>query len=192
MPVYSPRVVFGSPGQVYKVLPNGVPDTSGICIGEGPICPGDPFALAGMFYFPHGLAVEPDGRIVVADSYNHRIQVFSPDGAHLFTLGGYGQVYFQRTDYALPELGPFQSCGAGQTCPGDPQQVLGLFNFPTGVAVDASGAILVADLANNRVQLLRPDPTAAAGDPTTVIASDGTRFRASAFGEFRQHVVRNI
>jgi len=31
----------------------------------------------GQFYSPHGLAVDQQGHYVVADTYNHRIQIFT-------------------------------------------------------------------------------------------------------------------
>jgi Mg-chelatase subunit ChlD/DNA-binding beta-propeller fold protein YncE len=42
-------------------------------VGSGP----------GQFYYPEDLAVHPDGRIVVADTNNNRLQLFTPDGTFL-------------------------------------------------------------------------------------------------------------
>jgi DNA-binding beta-propeller fold protein YncE len=84
---------------------------------------GSPGAANGQFNFPQGVAVDASGNIVVADTNNNRIQVFTSAGAHLFSFGS----------------------GPG---PAD-----GQFNFPQGVAVDASGNIVVADTNNNRIQV---------------------------------------
>ncbi len=44
---------------------------------------GEPGSGPGEFLVPHGIAVAPDGSVVVADRENHRLQFFSPDGAFL-------------------------------------------------------------------------------------------------------------
>jgi DNA-binding beta-propeller fold protein YncE len=41
---------------------------------------GEPGTGPGRFHLPHGLAVDADGRVLVADRENDRIQVFTPDG----------------------------------------------------------------------------------------------------------------
>ena len=38
----------------------------------------------GLFTWPRGIAVGPDNAIVVADSSNHRVQVFNEHGQHRF------------------------------------------------------------------------------------------------------------
>jgi len=40
--------------------------------------------------FPHDVAFDPNGRIFVADNGNDRIQVFSPEGDYILTLGQTG------------------------------------------------------------------------------------------------------
>ncbi len=75
------------------------------------------------FNRPMGVAVDA-GYIYVADSNNHRVQVFDrTTRAYVATLGT-------------------GSCGSGNT----------QFCTPTDVAVDAAGNIYVADLSNDRVQ----------------------------------------
>ncbi len=44
---------------------------------------GEPGAGPGQFHIPHGIAVGPDGTVVVADRENSRLQFFSPDGQFL-------------------------------------------------------------------------------------------------------------
>lgn len=44
----------------------------------------------GLFTWPRGVAVGPDNTIVVADSSNHRVQVFDAAGNFLKQFGGYG------------------------------------------------------------------------------------------------------
>lgn len=44
---------------------------------------GEPGTGPGQFMLPHGIAVASDGRVLVADRENDRIQIFSPDGDFL-------------------------------------------------------------------------------------------------------------
>src|SRR5687767_5292406 len=44
----------------------------------------------GQLNSPGGIAVFHDGRIVIADSVNNRIQIFSPNGEFLSTFGSAG------------------------------------------------------------------------------------------------------
>ena len=44
---------------------------------------GEPGTGPGQFNLPHGIRVAPDGRVLVADRENDRIQFFSPDGRYL-------------------------------------------------------------------------------------------------------------
>lgn len=44
---------------------------------------GGPGSGPGQFMLPHGIAVAPDGTVLVADRENERIQFFSPDGEYL-------------------------------------------------------------------------------------------------------------
>jgi len=76
------------------------------------------------FNTPEGIFISPvNGQIYIADTYNHRIQVFDSDVNHLFTIGE-----------------------AGVSGSDDNH-----LDNPIGVAVDDSGNIYVADTFNNRV-----------------------------------------
>src|SRR5262249_11385983 len=44
---------------------------------------GEPGNGPGQFAIPHGIAVNSDGEVFVADRENHRIQIFSADGKYL-------------------------------------------------------------------------------------------------------------
>jgi predicted membrane-bound mannosyltransferase/DNA-binding beta-propeller fold protein YncE len=86
---------------------------------------GGPGLEPGSFTSPRNVAVGPDGSIYVADSGNHRIQRFSPDGILLNEWGSFS--------------GP-------QTV--DP----GTFNEPWGIAVGPHGSVYVTDTWNHRIQ----------------------------------------
>ena len=84
-------------------------------------------APIGGFNEPWGVAVGPDGAVYVSDTWNHRVQKFSPEGEPLTMWGQYGQ--------PLPEA-PESS---------------GYFWGPRGIAVNAEGQVFVADTGNKRI-----------------------------------------
>jgi len=86
----------------------------------------------GQLNQPRGIAIAPDGSIYVADSRNHRIQHFSPDGQLLHFWGS-------PTDHNK----------------NDPQP--GTFDEPWGVAVGLDGSVYVADTWNYRIQKFTAD-----------------------------------
>jgi len=105
-------------------------DTFGKVLGSwGTNVQGTENAPPGTLNQPWGVALSPDGRLYIADTWNHRVQVLrTPDGA---LLGSWG------------------SPGQGT----DPYTLFG----PRGVAVDARGRVLVTDTGNNRVLLYERD-----------------------------------
>jgi len=89
---------------------------------------------AGQFATPYGLGKAPGAdRFAVADSANHRIQVFS----------------FNPTNGAIAFEQQFGSNGAGA----------GQFNNPRDVAIGPLGRFYVTDTDNHRVQVLDPTGT---------------------------------
>lgn len=85
----------------------------------------------GQFNFPRAVAVDAEGRIYVADSGNHRVQVFNADGTFLRQWG------------SLCKLDTREGCGGE----GD-----GQFNEPWGIAVGPDGSVYVSDTWNHRIQ----------------------------------------
>jgi len=75
------------------------------------------------FTYVEDVDVDTNGRVYAADPSNHRIQVFSPGGAYITTLGG--------------------SQGTGDY----------EFNRPWGVALGPDNKVYVADTDNHRVQV---------------------------------------
>src|ERR1700691_4119475 len=51
---------------------------------------GTPGKAQGEFHLPHSIAIDPDGKLYVADRANKRIQIFSPDGDFLGMWTGMG------------------------------------------------------------------------------------------------------
>jgi len=134
---------------------------------------GDVQRLGSFWAGPEGNpAVDADGQVYVTDTGNNRIQIFSPAGNLVGTFGSGGDGDYQFACPAGAAIGPangdivvLDRCNQrvmvydsnrifkaklGET--GVPGEDNAHFNWPFGVAVDASGAIYVADSENHRVQ----------------------------------------
>jgi DNA-binding beta-propeller fold protein YncE len=136
---------------------------------------------AGMFVFPHGITVDPDGNIWVADAdgKNGKGEVvikFNPAGKILLTLGKAGMPgdapgYFNRpTGVAIARNGDifvsdghggdsnarvvkFSKSGKFLTAWGKKGSAEGEFDVPHAIAVDSHERVYVADRSNSRVQV---------------------------------------
>lgn len=132
-------------------------------------------APEGLFNEPWGVAVGPDGLVYVTDTWNHRVQVFSPEGRFLrmwseFLVDGVldsfwgprgiavdsqNRVYV--TDTGKQRVVVFDNLGNYITQFGSRGMVVGQLDEPVGIAVDAEGKVYVADTWNNRVQVFSPN-----------------------------------
>jgi len=138
---------------IRRISPNGQVST----VAGGPV-PGhfggyaDGPPRAARFCAPAGVAVLPDGGVLVADTGNHRLRRIARDGT-VSTIAGSATA----------------SDGLGQALGGyrDGPALQAQFRFPTGLAVDAEGVIYIADTGNSRVRRL------AKGVVTTVPTSEG-------------------
>jgi ABC-type Fe3+ transport system permease subunit/sugar lactone lactonase YvrE len=131
---------------------------------------GQPGAGPGQFNRAEGLGIDAADRVYVADSCNHRIQVFDATGKFLRAYGkpgaGLGELsypYDIRIDAAgyqyVCEFGnsriqvfdaqdrPVEIIGRAGAAPGE-------FANPWGIVLDAAGNLYVADGGNHRVQKL--------------------------------------
>ncbi|HZQ99607.1 MAG TPA: peptidyl-alpha-hydroxyglycine alpha-amidating lyase family protein [Chloroflexota bacterium] len=136
---------------------------------------GEPGTGPGQFILPHGIWVAPDGRVLLADRENDRIQVFSPSGEYLaewaalrptdVCLDAEGRVYVSELGR---RPGP-RPCNLGEA-PEQPGRVsvldqqgnvlarfgasetdraaAGNFVAPHCIAVDAEGAIYVGEVTH--------------------------------------------
>ena len=85
------------------------------------------------FNNPSGVAVDSSGNVYVADTYNNIIRKVTPSGV-VCTLAGF-------------------ALNSGST---DGLTSNARFNFPSGIAVDGSGNVYVADQNNNTLRKLTP------------------------------------
>jgi sugar lactone lactonase YvrE len=113
-------------------------------------------------HFPHGVALDADGNIYIADTFNNRIRRVAADTGVIRTVAGTGAEGFAGDD------GP--ATGAA-------------LNRPRALVLDASGSLFVADSDNSRVR--RIDTRAGsistvAGNGRTTIADDGAPAQSAA------------
>ncbi|XP_052862640.1 RING finger protein nhl-1 isoform X2 [Anopheles cruzii] len=127
----------------------------------------------GSFTWPRGIAVGPDNVVVVADSSNHRVQVFDSNGIFAKEFGQYGNgdgefdclagvavnrigqfIIADRYNHRIQVLDPagrfLRSFGSQGTTDGK-------FNYPWGITTDALGFIYVCDKENHRIQVFQSD-----------------------------------
>ncbi len=126
---------------IRRVSPSGAVTTLAGGGGAGHV---DAVGLDARFDGPVGVAVAPDGAVVVADTYNDCIRRIAPDRTVTTLAGG-----------AAPGLRD----GAAREA---------LFDTPSGVAVDGAGVIYVADTGNDAIRRIGPD-----GQVTTIGAATG-------------------
>jgi streptogramin lyase len=116
---------------VRKITPGGAVTT--LAGTPGVSGSADGTGPAAQFNDPIGLAVDDSGNVYVADSGNSTIREIAPGGA-VTTLAGAAGVF-----------GASDGTGAAAE-----------FSGPTGVAVDASGILYVADEGNATIRMIAP------------------------------------
>ncbi|MDP6455978.1 MAG: T9SS type A sorting domain-containing protein, partial [Candidatus Marinimicrobia bacterium] len=111
---------------IRKITSAGVVTT---LAGSGSIGSEDGTGTAASFYWPFGVAIDGSGNMYVADYYNHKIRKITSAGV-VTTLAGSGSV------------GSDDGTGTAAAS----------FNKPSGVAVDGSGNVYVADEHNHKIR----------------------------------------
>jgi NHL repeat-containing protein len=127
---------YGQPmtaGHIYTLAGNGKAGFSG---------DGGPATSAGL-HGPGGVAVDPAGNLLIADSTNNRIRVVAHGtgtfygqpmtAGHIYTIAGHARHGFSG------DSGPATSAG---------------LNNPTAVTMDAAGNLLIADSGDQRIRMV--------------------------------------
>ncbi|HZE85273.1 MAG TPA: hypothetical protein VE035_13255, partial [Puia sp.] len=130
--------------RIRKLSPDGIVTTltgSGDGFTPGGFADGPPDVA--VFYQPQGLSVDAFGNLYLADFSNHRVRKISPAG-NVITLAGTGEAGFADGRGYATQL-----------------------NDPTGMVIDLSGSVIVADFSNSRIRKITP-----AGIATTLAGSD--------------------
>ena len=139
-----------------------------------------------QFSFPFGVAIDPQGRVFVADDINQRILRFGPQPDYKYRArwGSYGtgpgKLAYPRaiasdssgalyvTNTGNDRIDVFDRGGALLRSFGTSGRGPGQFNAPAGVAADAGGLLAVADSINGRIKLINQDGSIASvwGSPS--------------------------
>jgi sugar lactone lactonase YvrE len=142
---------------LWKISPTGqVASFVGVSGGYGRA---DGIGAAARFSGPAGAAIDQNGNVYVADAANNVIRRIAPGGA--------------TTTFAGSSDG---SAGIADGTGSSAQ-----FNFPSGVAVDGSGNVYVADTGNSTIRKVTP-----AGAVTTLAGTAGSTGSADGTGSSAQ------
>jgi peptidylglycine monooxygenase len=119
---------------------------------------GTPGDGAGQFTTPHAVCTLHDGRVAVADRENHRVQIFSPEGAWLASWRDHHKPMALATDAAgnllvtdqIPRLSLLSPSGEllGRCRP--------VLNGAHGMACGRDGVIYLAEINPSRITRLVP------------------------------------
>ena len=127
----------------------------------------------GMFTFPYGVAVSDGDEIVVADSNNHRVQVFDSNGTFLRSFGHKGEnvgefnrpfgiatdkdrkIFVADKDNHRVQIFSWEGGHLGSF--GGKGSLDSQLSNPWGLSLDSTGNIIVADAGNKLIKIFTPD-----------------------------------
>ena len=115
---------------IRKIAPGGVVTT--VAGNKDTVGSANGTGAAALFYFPNSLAVDAAGNIYVADDINNLIREVTPTGI-VTTVAGSGA------------KGSANGVGTAAS-----------FNDPSGIAIDATGNLYIADADNNLIRKINP------------------------------------
>jgi len=140
----------------------------------------------GQLSNPYGITTDSKGNILVCDTDNHRVQIFSPKGNFISLFGsngnGNGQFNFPYgitinskgnilvSDFKNHRIQIFDSKGVFISTFGSKGNENGQFFNPYGICVDKNDNVYVCDHYNDRIQIFGPT-----GEFITNFGSPGNR-----------------
>jgi trimeric autotransporter adhesin len=136
-------------GDIYKIA-GGTKPRPGYT-GTGRVANGAKLA------YPDDVTVDGAGNVLIADTRNQRIRVIAEQAGTF-----YGQAMTAGDIYTIAGDGGF----GGFSGDGGPATAAA-FNYPGGVAVDATGNVLISDTSNNRVRVVAEQTGTFYGVPMT-------------------------
>jgi serine/threonine-protein kinase len=173
--------------RIRKITPDGRVTT---IAGSGDASAGgfaDGPAATARFNAPRGIAVDAEGNVFVADTFNQRIRKITPTGV-VSTLAGSGDqgtangaaaaARFSNPDgiaidasgnlfvtdnssFRVRKITPaglvIDLAGSAKEGFLDGAPGAAQFDFPAGLAVDGAGTVYVADASNNRIRKIEPN-----------------------------------
>lgn len=125
----------------------------------------------GQFQYPTYAAVDAAGNVYVTDTLNSRVQVFTPEGRYLKTIGErgnawgmfdkpkgvaldtFGNIYVVDSGWSNVQI--FNAKGQVLLFFGGRGPIPGLLKNPTAIAIDKQNRIYVADFLNHRIGVYR-------------------------------------
>lgn len=118
---------------------------------------GRPGRGEGEFRLPHGIAIDPRGRIWIADWGNGRLQVFDQEGGFLFAVGGFegpadlvfdpdGVAFVAEEEWRVSVLDPDAAVMARWDSRSEPEDRR-TFVAPHSIARDSRGDLYVGEVA---------------------------------------------
>ncbi len=109
--------------------------TTVVGTGSAGYTPKETNALKTALNHPRGLAVDPGGRLYIADTYNNVVRLYDPGTGRITTVAGTGAASYGEGVAAT---------GAG-------------LRAPSGIALDSQGDLYIADTGNNVVREIPAD-----------------------------------
>ena len=139
------------------------------------LCIGKQGSDEGMFKYPNGVAVNDRDEIVVADSSNHRVQVFDSNGTFLSCFGREGKnaeefkypvgvaidndrnIFVAENGNHRVQIFSWEGRHLGSF--GGKGSLDSQLSYTWGLSLDSTGNVIVADSHNNLIKIFTPDGT---------------------------------
>jgi sugar lactone lactonase YvrE len=156
-------------------VPLAAPCGSGACVstvaGSGAFGTADGSAAAAEFFMPHALALDADARLHVADfgssngtrlvadgqvssigndaiDFPHPADRATDAAGNTYVADPYGNRILRITPAGVSSV----LAGTGRPGDADGDAAAATFSMPSGLVLDASGALLVADMGNRKIR----------------------------------------